>query len=207
VANIFQSSPVLIVHPRNITVTEEGADLLIKRKWSVWSGLGNMAVAAFILWFAYLMVTTTKWPPAFTLEAGKRALFESVLTFLIPIVLLGIGGYLLVKGLYMVLNSTRLRINSTQVSSQHYPLPWGGKYFPAQDIQQVFVTKHRNLISRTNRRTGRTQDTYSYSVDLRMANGATSPLLRDLPNSREAWFIQEQVQKHLHLEPAPVPEE
>lgn len=206
-ANIFQSSPVLPIQPGNITVTEEGGDLLIKRKWAVRSGLGNLIAALPIFWFAYLMAANPSWPPAFTAAAGNRALLESVLIFLIPFVLAGIAAYLFIKGLYMLLNSTRLRINSSEVSSQHAPLPWSGKYFPAQDIQQVFVTKHRNLISRTNRRTGRTQDTYSYSVDLQMLNGEKPVLLRDLPDSRQAWFIQEQVQKHLRLEPAAVPEE
>jgi len=84
-----------------------------------------------------------------------------------------------------------------EVRVRHFPLPYpGGLFVPAGEIAQLYV-KETHHVSRNG-------ETLSYEVGMMMRDSSRRVLVKNLPNSQQARFIEQEIEKYLHIQDAPV---
>ncbi len=188
-----------IAVPKNVTLTQEGSDLLIKRKWSVYSGVKNLGWSAFTLVLTlYLFASSLQQ----TLANNFFSIETLALVFIFGLFFV-LGIYWLVLGIYQIVNSTIIRLNTSAISTQHQPLSWHTRTFSVPEIEQVFIMSHVvGDILGSSKSFGRERGKrvrYDYSVNLLMLGGQKAMLIQQLPNI-QAQFIQQELERHLSVE-------
>jgi hypothetical protein len=191
-----------IVTPKQCSLTHDGSDLLIHRKWGKYAGFKNLGWSLFALAMTLGMFNATgSWRAFasgfFTQDALLLAFFFGVL--------FALSLYFLVLGIYQIVNTTTIRVNTTSVSTEHHPLPWRTQTFLANEITQIFVTQHNRNYIMGSGPTGATSATrHNYSVNLLMSGGQKVRLVRQLPRSDQARFIEQQLERQLGIKDIPV---
>src|SRR5687768_3079070 len=123
-----------IAKPDNFTLTEEGADLLIVRKWGKYEGIKS--VAAGVLALVVMLWLGSSANLAQALASGSLSFRDGLGLILFLGIFLVLAAYFLGTGIYQLANSTTIRVNTAAVSTAHHPLPWRTRTFPAGDIKQ-----------------------------------------------------------------------
>jgi hypothetical protein len=175
-ANALDSVPM----PGGITVQDDGYQLEITRKWFGCSTVG-IGVFALIwngmIWFIFV-------------PAG----FSSFGIFLLPFIAVGIGFlYMTVAGF---LNATTIRVDTSNLSIQHGPVPYPGKTLASQDIEQ-FYTKQRVHHNENS-------TSYTYELHAVTFEGKKQKLIGGLSESDQAVYIEQEVERFLGIEDRPV---
>ena len=186
--------------PKNVTVTQEGSDLIIKRKWSVYGGIKNLGWSAFV----FVMTFSVFGSPLQQTLVNDFFSKETLALLLIFGFLFVIGIFLLVLGIYQIFDSTTIRVNTVSISTQHQLLPWRTRTFSAPDIEKVFITSHvggdiLGTLSSSRRRTDGKPIRRHYSVNLLMSGDQKAMLIQQLPNI-QALFIQQEIERHLNIQ-------
>ena len=107
----------------------------------------------------------------------------------------GIGiGYYTLAGF---LNRTTVWVHSDVLGIEHAPLPWfGAKQIRASAIDQIYC---REKVHRSDSGTS-----YSYQVHAAMQDGSQEKLLSNLSKPEQALYIEQELERHLHITDRPV---
>ena len=95
------------------------------------------------------------------------------------------------------LNRTRITVDQGRISVRHGPLPWlGNKDLDGSTMKQLYS---KEKISR-----GRNSTSVTYEVHAITTNGRNEKLLSGLETSEQALYIEQEIERYLRIEDAPV---
>lgn len=179
-ASAFGPSKSAVEMPRGYTMENEGADLVITRRWLSWKHLVMLVFCVFwdgLLVFWYTMAFTKGGP---------------LLMKLFPVLHVGVGVFLTYSTLAGFLNRTRITLNTLELRIRHYPLPWpGNKVVQRQEIEQLFCEKimhsTRNGIS------------YTYNLQAVKASGGSLKLVTGMDKPEDALFLEQKIEGFLGI--------
>jgi len=171
--------------PEGMEMVHYGDSVEITRRW--FSCVNIFFTVFTLFWCGFLVF----W---YVMAAQSGSL--AMLLFPLLHVTVGIGLFYYTLAGY--LNKTYVRADWSTLSVRHAPLPWfGNRTLDARDIKQIYVKEH---ISRS--RHGSTSTTFE--VHALTHSGKNLKLLAGLPNSEQALFIEQEIEKFLHIEDVPV---
>ncbi len=182
-----QPERCLVNKPNSFTLIPAPGSLLIVRRW-FHPAVFFMAFFC-LLWNGFMV----NWfLTAFNQKAHTMALFGSLHGAV------GIG--LLYGVLAGFFNKTYFRMSYDSLSISHRPFPWAGqRTLTKGELKQLYSTK---VIHH-----GKHGDTVTYAVRVITRQGNTIELISGLLSSEEALFIEQEIEKYLKIEDAPVPGE
>ncbi len=120
-----------------------------------------------------------------------------IVMLVFPLLHVAIGVGLTYSTLAGFLNRTRLEVSRDLLTIRHGPLPWGGNHtLRGRQLKQLYVEES----VRTNK--GNTQ--VSYHVMALDREGNKVKLLSGLEDKDHALFLEQELERHLGIEDAPV---
>lgn len=181
---------ISLPQPKSVKVNREGLDLVITRKWPIGSGLGMLFFG--IIWTGFtslfFLIPANEWDNGEAPPVWFLALFMAV------------GVLTLVTGVYGLVNSTTYRINRQRIVMTHHPLPWPGKTFDLDGVEQLYVKQHIST-SRSSRSGSST--TITYSLNKVMRDGQHVTIDSNL-QPEAALYLEQEIERLLRLENIPV---
>jgi hypothetical protein len=178
------AAPLPVPLPERITVSTERGELRIERRWFTWT-------AIFLAFFTVFWLGFLAFWYAMAFASGSR----EMLLFPLLHVAVGLGvGY---STLAMFVNRTRIVVAGGSLTVRHGPLPWfGSRDIPTGALEQLYCDEHVNR--------GRNGTTITYSVRARGRDGKLVKLVSGLPERDQAFFIEQEVERHLGIADRPV---
>ncbi|MGE0490765.1 MAG: hypothetical protein AB7S38_16280 [Vulcanimicrobiota bacterium] len=164
--------------PSSIVSTPRGRDITFTRRWFSPQIFALLFFCVF--WDGFLIVWYSL---AFSAKNPPLAML------LFPLLHVAVGvllSYTVITGFF---NRSELKVDSMDFEVWHGPLPWpGGKKLRTNELKQFFVVQHiGNKGSR------------SYELCCLLANGDRVSILSGLHNVNEAYYLEQQLEKHLNI--------
>ena len=103
----------------------------------------------------------------------------------------------------VLLNKTFIYVSRREISVEHRPLRvpfYPNRRIQAMDLDQLFVQRYVN--GKTNGRTN-----HAFSVTARMRTGSDVKLVKGLRQPEQAAYVEQQIEKFLHIEDRAVDDE
>lgn len=174
--------------PEKMQMQNHGSYVEITRKWF---GFQTIILTAFVLfWDSFLLFWYSE-----VLQQGAGIIF-----ILFPLLHVGVGVGLTYYLLASWFNTTHVYIGNLQLGIRHRPIPWfGNKDVPAGNLAQLY-SKEKISYSKNGRRV-------SFEVRANTKDGRNIKILGGLESQEQALYIEQQVEKYLHIRDAPVPGE
>lgn len=114
-----------------------------------------------------------------------------------PLAHVAIGVGLTYSTLAGLLNTTTVKVADGRMRVRHGPIPWrGNRDLDARAVRQLYTEEHRT--------TGKNV-TARYAVHAIVDDGPTVPLVKNLESSRQALYIEQELEDHLGIADAVVP--
>lgn len=184
-ASAFGSSKRAVEMPKGYSMENEGADLVITRRWLSWKYVAMLVFCVF--WDGFLVFWYTM---AFT-KGGPLVMK------LFPVLHVAVGVFLTYTTMAGFLNRTRITLNTLELRIKHYPLPWpGNKVVQRQEIEQLFSEKimhsSRNGLS------------YTYNLLAVKAGGGSLKLVSGMDKPEDALFLEQKIEGFLGITDRPV---
>ncbi|HBL15234.1 MAG: hypothetical protein A2X36_03165 [Elusimicrobia bacterium GWA2_69_24] len=170
--------------PEGMSIRQDGSDLLLTRKWFSIKYLGLLFFCVF--WDGFLVVWYTI---AFT-QGGP------LLMKLFPMIHVAVGVGLTYTAVAGLLNRTFIRVNASELSVTHGPLPWPGKKVVRGDLDQLFCEEQVHH--------GKNGTTVTYTVSAVVRGGKRIPLAAGLDAPDQARFVEQEVERFLGIGDRPV---
>jgi len=166
--------------PRGVTLEETGTGLRFVRRWFQWVVL--FLIVFCVVWDGFLVF----W---YTLAFREGAPWIMIV---FPLGHLAVGAGLTYYVLCMLVNRTIVEVGDGVLSIRHVPLPWrGNRTLPADELDQLYCKQ------RVHRSRNGSYETYEiYALD---KTGQQHKLLSGLPESDDALFLEQQIEKYLHV--------
>jgi hypothetical protein len=178
------AAPLPVPLPERITVSTDGGELRIERRWFTW-------VAIFTALFCVMWFGTLAFFYAIVFASGNLHLL------LFPLLHVAVGLGLAYWTVAMFVNRTHIVVAGGKLSIRHRPLPWfGSRDIPTNALEQLYCDQH---VSRTRNGT-----TITFSVRARGTDGKLVKLVSGLPDRDQAFFIEQEVERHLGIADRPV---
>jgi hypothetical protein len=182
-----QPAPTLdempVPRPTDIKMDDTGGELMFSWRSSTIAGiiLGIFAV----LWNGFMLV----W---FGIAVATRAWF--MLAFGSLHAVLGLGmGYM---ALGAIINTATLRVNASEITLRHAPLPWfGNRRLDTASIAQLYTKE----VFRRSRRSVST----NYEIHAATRDGRDLKLV-SLSTSEQALFVEQEIERYLRIANQPV---
>lgn len=169
--------------PKGMAVEHQGYELAITRRWL--SAQFYFLVFFCLFWDGFLCV----W---YSIALSQRAWSMAAFALLHTAVGLGLTYYTLAG----FLNSTLIRVSPSQIGVAHRPLPWWGRrQIDSSAIAQIFC-KERITRGKTT--------TITYEVLAATHAGAQEKLVGGLPNSDQALYLEQEIERFLNIKDVPV---
>lgn len=177
--------PMDIGLPDKLTLNYRGSGFEIVRTWL---GLRTIFLTAFaVFWDGFLVL----W---YTTAFASRVVDPVMVLF--PLIHVAVGVGVTYAALAGWLNTTRIGVDQGKVAVRHGPLPWlGNKDLDGANLRQLYSTEHVSSGRNT---------TITYEVHAITATGTTEKLLSGLESSEQALFIEQEIERHFHIEDTPV---
>lgn len=165
--------------PKGVAVESSEDELIIRRRW----------IAPYHI---FLGIVALVWN-----YIALSILFTSGywLAVFVPHVWVGFG--LAYYSLSRILNSTVISVDSNRLKIRHGPIPaWGNKTLDPIILRQLYSKerkhRHKNSVS------------YSYEVHMFTWDGRNQILLKKLDTPEQALFIEQEIERFLHIKDEPV---
>ena len=170
--------------PDKVELHHRGSYIEIVRKWFGWQIVFLTGFAVF--WNGLLFKWYTSIPDEVDLMAVLFPLMH---------VAVGVGlTYYVLAGWF---NRTHIFVNHGKIAVRHRPIPWfGNKEIAASNLQQLYA---KEKVSHSNSGT-----TVRYEVHAITHRGRDAKIVGGLESSEQALFIEQQIEKYLHIADAPV---
>ncbi|MDP2387850.1 MAG: hypothetical protein Q8M29_15865 [Bacteroidota bacterium] len=165
----------LIPVPKNFNVTENFGELIIEFNWNRLTGAVMFIFS--LIWNGMLIFMMTKIPPEFLFVTFIHA---------------GVGLFLLYFGLCNLLNKTTITCDNQTMKLKSGPLPaFNNKTIAKENIQQLYFTE---VVTR-NKNTS----TISYRLHMLDLNNRSTRLIKTLPDTESARFIESKLEKFFKI--------
>ncbi|MCC7369991.1 MAG: hypothetical protein IT306_16310 [Chloroflexi bacterium] len=172
--------------PDTLTLNYKGSGFEIVRRWFDFTTI--IMTVFVIFWDGFLCL----W-----YSMAVSAAHVDLTALLFPLGHLAIGVALTYRTLAGWINATRVTVDQGFISVRHGPLPWyGNKNFLGGDLKQLY--------SKEKISNGRSTRSATYEVHVVTNSGKTEPLVTGLDSSEQAIFIEQEIERHFHIEDAPV---
>jgi hypothetical protein len=152
-----------------------------------WRHIGHAqlrSVMFCVLWFGGLAAGYTQGFPGGELTGT---------ILLCTIIYLAIGALLTYVVLARFFNTTNLVVSSSELRTDHSPIPWPGIHpIPRREIKQVFC-RQRSRTRRKNR------VHFTYDVYIQCTDGTEQILVEGLIHANQAIFIEQLIERRLEL--------
>lgn len=172
-----------VAKPDSLTIDNNGITLSINYRWSsIVARLFLTFFCAFwdtfmIVWFG-ISISTGEW---------GMAAFGSIHG------LVGVG--LTYTCAAMWVNSTNIKVDASELSVVHGPLPWPGALsLNPSELKQLYTVE---IISRNSRGSG---STYSYELQCRTEEGKRIKLVTGLQSIEHCLYLEQQIEEFLEIE-------
>lgn len=173
---------VALPKPFQVQTTLHG--LVITRRWL--SGGAFFLLFFTLFWNAFLIV----WH---SIALSQGAWFMS----LFALIHTGVGIFLIYYVLASFLNTTTIKVSTDTLSIHSGPLPWpGNKIIDPQSLKQLYC---KEKVSH-----GKNGPSYSYSIEAVLHDLQHETLIKSLPSSDQALFLEQQIEQHLQIRDTPV---
>lgn len=173
--------------PQGVTVTHEGARLVITRRWR--RGAHFFLVVFAIGWFSFLGLWYSQ---ASDIPMPFRLVF-----LLFPLIHVGAGCFIAYLAATGLVNTTRVEVGDGVLRIKHGPLPWpGSRELPAREVAQLYVKQ--------NRRTSKGSVYYDYELCAVGRDQRAVKLLKGLPEGEQGLFLERAIEEKLGLADAAV---
>jgi hypothetical protein len=171
--------------PPHIQVDDTGSSLRIVRRWF---SPGIIFLAVFCLcWDSFLVFWYTM-----AVKPGAPFMLK-----VFPILHVVVGVALTYTALAGFLNRTVIEATSEFLSVRHGPVPWPGKRtLPVEALDQLYCQEDSSSTSDGVR--------YSYRVNALMKGAKKVPLVTRLADRDQALFIEQELERWLHIKDRPV---
>lgn len=170
--------------PKGFQVNQRGDSLEIVRRWLGPSAFFLLFFALF--WNGFMLV----WH-AIALGTGQWTM--SLFGLIHTAVGIGLGYYVL--GLFI--NSTTIRAAAGELTVKSGPLPWSGnKTVPRTEVSQLYCKEKIHH--------GKNGASTTYGIEMVLSGNRRETLVKGLPNSDHALFIEQQIERHLGIVDVPV---
>lgn len=175
--------------PRGVTVEQTGAALRITRRW--FHPLAVLVLLVLVPLLIWLGVTSRI---DFDLPRWMLPIVDSL-----AILLGGLCTYALVM---MLVNRTVIEVTNERLSISHGPLPGllPRRVVSASEIEQLFCEEHGWYINVAVK-------DRDYELKAIMADGGTISLLEDIPNAKQAHYLEQEIEHRLGIADRAVPGE
>ena len=172
--------------PRSVQLELSDAGARISWRW--WS-FKSLFMAFFCLaWDGFLLM----W-----YGIALNAKNAPVVMLVFPLLHVAVGVGLTYATLAGFLNRTRLEVSRDLLTIRHGPLPWGGNQtLSGRQLKQLYVEE----VTRTNKNSTQV----SYNVTALDRQGQKVKLLAGLEDKDHALFLEQELERHLGIEDAPV---
>ena len=178
------TAPLPVPLPERITMSADGGELRIERRWFTW-------MAIFMAFFCVMWLGILGFFYAMAFASGNR----QVLLF--PLLHVAVGLGLAYWTAAMFVNRTDIVVSGGNLSIRHRPLPWfGSRDIPTSALEQLYCDQH---VSRSRNGT-----TVTFSVRARGTDGKLIKLVTGLPERDQAFFIEQEIERHLGIADRPV---
>ncbi len=168
-----------VAMPKSFRFERSGDAIRLTRRW-----FGPMAFVMLffaILWNGFLLV----WHG---IALSQGLWFMSAF----GLIHTAVGLFLIYYVLALFLNSTALHLSPEILKIETGPLPWkGNKSLPAAEVEQIYC---REKISRN-----RNGSSTTYNVEAVLRGNRRETLVTGLGDPDHARFIEQQIERHLHL--------
>lgn len=199
-AKVPRKRRVISKPPQEIEVELSGPDVSFRRRWFHWSLLG---LAFFcLIWDGFLVV----W---YSIAFFGDANGPIWLMALFPILHLAVGVALTYSVVAGFLNSTWVYTTNLELRIVHGPLPWtGNQTVELRQIKQLYVSDgESDAATRTQGGSvGVSQSATegAFQVNALLVDDAKVPLLTGIWSIETAEYIEQELEKRLGIEDAPV---
>ncbi len=184
-ASAFGPSKRTVEMPSNYTVANEGADLVITRRWMNWKYV--MMLVFCVFWDGFLVF----WYSIAFSQGGPLAMK------LFPVLHVAVGVFLTYSTLAGFLNRTKITLNTGELRIKHYPLPWpGNKVVPRPEIEQLFCEE----IMHSNKN----GTSYTYNLQAVKTGGGRLKLVSGMDKPEDALFLEQKIEGFLGITDRPV---
>jgi hypothetical protein len=172
--------------PDKLTLNYRGSGFEIVRKWLGWQTIFLTVFAVFRDGFLLFWYSTA---------LGFGAVNMMMVLFPLIHVAAGVGiSYAALAGWF---NTTRISVDQGKVTVRHGPLPWLGN----KDLDGASLTQ---LYSKEKVSRGRNSTSVTYEVHAITATGKNEKLVSGLDSSEQALYIEQEIERHFHIEDMPV---
>lgn len=172
--------------PERISLDVDTAGLKLVRAW--WSPASAALLFFCIAWNGVLVFW---YAMAATMDAPRTVM-------VLPILFILVGAGLVYASIAGLLNRSVIEVKDYFLTVRHGPLPWPGRQHVLNlQIDQIYCTEIRNY-----RENGVVRPRYCVHANLK--SGARIKLLSGLPNAEQAIYVEQQLEKYLHMEDRPV---
>ena len=171
--------------PEKLEMQRHPSGIEITRRWFTW---GTIFLTGFaIVWDGFLLM----W---YSIALAGHA---NLLFVLFPLIHVGAGICITYSALTGWVNSTRIRVEQGQITVRHGPLPWyGNKSLDGSTLKQLY--------SKEKVSTGRNSTTVTFDVHAITSDSRDVKLVSGLESSEQALYIEQEIERHFHIENAPV---
>lgn len=171
--------------PGGIIVTDTDGGLRIERRWF---SPKHIFFAVFsVIWWGFLVV----WY-GITLSTGAPLIFS-----LFPLIHVAAGVFVAYMALTGFVNRTLFTVQDGVLTVKHGPLPWpGNRSITTADIQQLYCEERRH--------NGKNGPSYTYRLSAVLRGGTSLVVLDGLDTPDIPRFVEERVERMLHIGDAPV---
>ena len=175
--------------PPAVSVHEKDNEIQLNRRWFSWSALPVLGFAA--VWDAFLVGW---YAMAANVPGGVGTLF-----FVFPLIHVGVGVGLTYFGLAKVFNRTKIWSDGHKIRVTHGPFKW-------RKPREVYVSAIRQLYVHQSDVKRRRQPSVGqlFAVHALLEGGGSLPLVEGLTSHFDALFIEQELERFLKLDTAPV---
>jgi hypothetical protein len=177
-----------VAMPRGIVIEDLGRDLTIDRRWFSPGVLFLLLFAG--LWDGFLIVT---WTASFANGGGSQVLLFTLLHAIA-------GAFLSYIAAASFLNTTRIAVDRDTLTVRHGPLPWPG-------AREIRIDRIEQFFTKEKMHRGKHGVSYTYEVHVNERGEEPRKIVSGLRNKEQALFIEQALERHLHLADTPVPGE
>jgi len=173
-----------VAMPTSITMTDNGRELSITRKWFTYT-------AFFLVFFSLFWNGIVS-----VFVVGAITSGEWIMLLFISLHLT-VGVCIAYYTLCLFVNKTRITVTRDYLSVKHGPLPWfGNSKLAASKVDQIWCKLH---VQRNKNGT-----TITYQVHANSTHGKSKKLIGGLNKPEEALFVEQQIETFLKIEDKPV---
>ena len=184
-AAVLGSAKRAVEMPKGYSLENDGAGLIITRRWWSWKYVVLLVFCVF--WDGFLVV----WYTIAFREGGP------LLMKVFPVLHVAAGVFITYTTIAGFLNRTKITVTTGELRIRHYPLPWRGNWvLQRQELDQLFCEEKIN--------SNRNGTSFTYALSAVLSGGGRVKLISGLDDPEAALFLEQKIEGFLGITDRPV---